>query len=306
MIVFGDVSGLEASDEKVAVEKSLTGIYGTNTWFYKARSAADVLEELKKDYEICHFVGHGEFHADHPSETGWKFSDGSVLTCHDIEAVSSRAAFPLLIFANSCDSARPAIPDAQGYITTLYRSFLRQGVPHYIGTAARIPDNLSNEFALCFYQMLATGSSVGEALGEARRLFSAEPGIPIWAYYIHYGDPTYRFLDRKTRTSGYENAPATGGPKILRDTTSFSVLGRSSNDEIGRTLEHYKSVITKNSADGEAHYALALCHLQLGLPELAIKNFQRTVELMPDCADDLLLLRTRPNSRAPAEDSVAC
>ncbi len=196
LLVWGDVSGLDANDEKAAVEENLKLIYGTNLWFYTARSASDILEELKKDYEICHFVGHGEFHADDADKTGWRFADGSVLSCHDIEAVSSRSTFPLLIFANSCDSARPAIPDTHAYITTLYRSFLKQGVPQYIGTAGRIPDDLSKEFALCFYRLLAAGGSVGEALGEARRLFSGKTHIPIWAYYIHYGDPTYRFVQR--------------------------------------------------------------------------------------------------------------
>jgi len=37
--------------------------------------------------------------------------------------------------------------------------------------------------------------------------------------------------------------------------------------------------------DGEAHYGLALCYLQLGLHDLATKNFKRALELMPEYAD---------------------
>jgi len=63
-------------------------------------------------------------------------------------------------------------------------------------------------------------------------------------------------------------------------------------------LEQYKMVVAKNTGDGEAHYAIALCYLQLGLHELAIKNFKRALELMPDDADvyyyyGLSLLRGR-------------
>ena len=193
LIVFGDTSGLDAETEKAEVEKSLSILYGTNVWFHRAKNAGDILEELKKDYEICHFVGHGRNVSDTPGETGWKFADGTVLTCGDVERISSRAAFPLLIFANSCDSARPSFADAQGYVSTLYQAFLRQGAPHYIGTVAPVPDEPARDFAQSFYRLVAQGLSVGEALGETRRVFSERPGIPIWAYYIHYGDPTYRF-----------------------------------------------------------------------------------------------------------------
>jgi tetratricopeptide (TPR) repeat protein/CHAT domain-containing protein len=193
LIVFGDTSGLDAETEKAEVERTLSTLYGTNVWFHRAKSAGDILEELKKDYEICHFVGHGRNVSETPGETGWRFADGTVLTCRDIESISSRAAFPLLIFANSCDSARQSFADAQGYVSTLYQAFLRQGAPHYIGTVAPVPDEPARDFAQSFYRLVAQGLSVGEALWETRRAFSERPGIPIWAYYLHYGDPTYRF-----------------------------------------------------------------------------------------------------------------
>lgn len=216
LIVFGDVSRLEADAEKVEVEKSLGAMYGSNVWFYKAKSATDILEQLKKDYEICHFVGHGTYADERTGETGWKFADGTVLTCQDIEAVSSRAAFPLLILANSCDSARPSLADAQGYVSALYRAFLRQGVPHYIGTAARIPDEPSRDFARSFYRLLAGGLSIGEALSKTRQVFSERPGMPIWAYYLHYGDPTYRVVQTPaTRPTSYDSTPALAWQDIL-------------------------------------------------------------------------------------------
>ncbi len=307
LIVFGDISDLDASGEKASVTENLKAIYGPNVWFFTARNAADVLEELKKDYEVCHFVGHGQFQADCPAESGWRFADGSVLSCRDIEAISSRVTFPLLIFANSCDSARPTISDAQAYVTTLYRSFLRQGVPHYIGTTVPVPDKAAKDFVHSFYRLLAEGRSVGEAMGETRRAFSEAPQMNIWASYVHYGDPTYRLVAGETRTSAYESAYPAGWQRTQRDKTSFSVLGRLSNDEIRRMLEHYKSVISRNPADGETHYALALAYLQLGIFELAIKNFQRAVELMPDYADayyyyGLALIRgRRPKTLSLAE-----
>src|SRR6266851_1961405 len=305
LLVWGDVSGLNAKEEKAAVEESLKLIYGTNLWFYTARSASDILEELKKDYEICHFVGHGEFHAGDTDKTGWRFADGSVLSCHDIEAVSSRSTFPLLIFANSCDSARPAIPDTHAYITTLYRSFLKQGVPQYIGTAGRIPDDLSKEFALCFYRLLAAGGSVGEALGEARRLFSGKTHIPIWAYYIHYGDPTYRFVQRVRELPTahvfsalqdileYEQTPLRSEPFVDREKEILdageyikrlgegqsTVLFISGEAGVGKSAFLRRVCAEALQQVGDLAIAVGTCNLQFGLtdPYLPFKEIVRSL-----------------------------
>ena len=203
LVILGDVSGLKAEVEKASVEKLLSKIYGSNIWFYSRKGAADALEQLKSDYELCHFIGHGQYNEKDLGDSGWKFADGTVLTCRDIEAVSSRAIFPLLIYANSCDSARPMFSECQDYVSTLYRAFLRQGVPHYIGTIARIPDEPAGEFARLFYERLVAGQSVGEALAETRRIFAQRPGIPIWAYYIHYGDPTYRLVPKDLTVASF-------------------------------------------------------------------------------------------------------
>jgi tetratricopeptide (TPR) repeat protein len=286
LVVFGNVTGLDAAGERAEVEKALGAVYGKNVWFHRAKGAADVLEQLTQDYEVCHFVGHGRYVEQAPGESGWTFADGTVLTCKNIESVSLRAAFPLLIFANSCDSAHASFVESAGYVSTLYRAFLRQGVPHYIGTATPVPDAPSKEFARSFYRLLAEGLSVGEALGEAKRIFFERPGTPIWASYIHYGDPTYHLVPASnTRASGSETPWSAAWQEILQQKTSFSVLGRLSKEEVHRMLDHYRSATAANPADGEAHFALALCYLQLGLHDLALKNFKRTVELMPEYAD---------------------
>ncbi len=299
LIVFGDIAGLDARDEKTVVENNLNAVYGrSNVWFYPARGAADILDELKKDYQVCHFVGHGEFRVECPAQSGWRFADGSVLTCRDIEAVSSRAAFPFLIFANSCYSACPTIADAHAYVTTLYRAFLRKGVPHYIGTIVPIPDAPAKDFAHSFYGLLVQGLSVGEALGETRRAFAERTRVAIWGSYVHYGDPTLRLLGPSENPTAFRETQPAGHSGLLHNNISFSILGKTSSDEIRRMLEQYKMAVAKNTGDGEAHYAIALCYLQLELHELAIKNFKRALELMPDDADTyyyygLSLLRGR-------------
>jgi len=283
LIVFGDTSRLQADAEKTEVEKALGMMYGSNIWFHRARSAVDILGELKKDYEICHFIGHGRYIPEAPDETGWIFADGTTLTCRDIEAVSSRSAFPLLVFANSCDSAHPSFAEREGYVSTLYRAFLKQGVPHYIGTITPVPDEAAKEFGRTFYRLVAEGRSVGEALHEAQRIFRERPGMPV-AAYVHYGDPTFRFL-RTPETDAVHDAAAEHPAETVHEKTSFSVLSRLSKEELQRMLKRYRSAIAENADDGEAHHGLALCWLHVGLFDLAAKNFKRALELVPDYAD---------------------
>lgn len=67
--------------------------------------------------------------------------------------------------------------------------------------------------------------------------------------------------------------------------TSFSVLGRLEIDEIRKIMNNYKTSTLNNPEDGDAYHSLALCYLQMKLYDLAIKNFKRSFELMPDPAD---------------------
>ena len=74
-------------------------------------------------------------------------------------------------------------------------------------------------------------------------------------------------------------------PKQVGSQTDFSFLGQLSNEEIHRMLTQFKSMVTLSPDDGEAHYSLGLCYLQLRLYELAIKNFKRAIQLMPEFSD---------------------
>ena len=125
-------------------------------------------------------------------------SDQSILTSADLEKISVATKFPFLIFANACDSARPNLADAEVYASELYEAFVRRGAENYIGTLARVPDDLSTEFAGSFYERLGRGASLGEALGYARRRSFDTEGQEIWAYYVHYGDPESQLLTEST------------------------------------------------------------------------------------------------------------
>jgi len=94
LIVFGDIKGLQADAEKEEVEKIFESIFGSSqVWFFRAKSNSDILEQLKLDYQICHFIGHGSYVEKSPADTGWKFADKSVL---DFGAGSGLVAIVIL------------------------------------------------------------------------------------------------------------------------------------------------------------------------------------------------------------------
>lgn len=202
LVAFGDTTDLKAPEEKRAIKTELERAYDDVRLFNK-RPANDLLVELTRNYEIVHFIGHGIFLESHPEKTGWKCADSTLLSCKEIEELPTAAPFPLLIFANSCDSAHASLASPKGaerYVGELYLAFLRRGVPHYIGTLAPIPDERSIEFARKFYHLLSQGATIGEALTETRRAFMERTGPPIWAYYVHYGNPTYRSVPEDQTT----------------------------------------------------------------------------------------------------------
>ncbi len=199
LVASGDTRNLKVSEEMSAVKTELQKIY-CNARSLGKLSAGELLEELKRDHEVVHFVGHGAFSQDNSEKTGWQCAKSTLLSCKEIAHLPTAAPFPFLIFANACDSARPSLApsrSAESYISDLYLAFLRRGVPHYIGTLAPIPDELSGEFAGNFYRLLSEGATIGDALTETRRAFMGRDGPPIWAYYVHYGNPTYRSLPKE-------------------------------------------------------------------------------------------------------------
>jgi tetratricopeptide (TPR) repeat protein/CHAT domain-containing protein len=229
LILFGDVSGIAAGKEYDIIAELLKPIYGTQVTFRTTETSDDALECLGESYyDLCHFIGHGIWDQDNPDESGWQFSDKSVLTCKQIQGDATGIKFPRLIVANSCHSARsiqptrsgeqsshdPSAGGANAAVSTLYRSFLSQGVPHYIGTIAQVPDKVSQVFTQTFYEALAGGRSIGESLFRAREVASASQG---WAFYVHYGNPALQLVARAVGARLEEPvAPAIAVPQLKR------------------------------------------------------------------------------------------
>ena len=151
-----------------------------------------------RDYDIVHYAGHGDYHADNPAESGWLLKDGR-LKASEISAMGGLQPMPSLVFSNACQSGHTGEwrigEEYEQEIYGLANAYLLAGVQHYIGTFWEILDEPSGYFAKRFYSFLAQGVKVGEAVRRARlELIDAygEETI-VWATYMLYGDPSFEF-----------------------------------------------------------------------------------------------------------------
>ncbi len=169
--------------------------------FRSSDIAADFIRQKIRNFDLVHFAGHAEYHAENPADSGWRLSDG-VFSAKDIMKLTGTAAMPALVFSNACQSARTEEwrikEEFQGEIFGLANAFILSGVKHYIGTFWEILDEPSSRFALECYRHALSGTTVGEAVRRARLSLIKDYGEEtiVWASYLLYGDPTFNYTDQ--------------------------------------------------------------------------------------------------------------
>jgi tetratricopeptide (TPR) repeat protein len=157
------------------------------------------LKKNIRDYDIVHFAGHGDYHANNFEENGWVLQDGK-FTVRDIASMAQTGSLPNLVFSNACHSAQekdgPLQDDCQEFTYSLASAFICAGVRHYIGAVHKIEDTTSMAFARNFYVHLLEGCSIGEGMRRARLGIAGESGMHIsaWSSYLLYGNPSVIFF----------------------------------------------------------------------------------------------------------------
>lgn len=147
---------------------------------------ADLLRALC-GADFIHYSGHSDSAA-MGGRAGWAF-DGYRLEPDAIESLSG--CDPQFVFSNSCRSSAVL---HWNEVRDMVRAFWERGTRHYIGANTRVHYRRAAEFAGAFYQHFLEGSTVGEAVRQARRavLSNQSTHDPSWMSYVLYGDPTYR------------------------------------------------------------------------------------------------------------------
>ena len=176
------------------------------------------IKALLPQYDILHYAGHADYDLQEPAQSGWLLADGK-LPAAEIPRSDDVSRVPQLVFCNACRSGQTAAwqipPAAAQKIYGLAHAFLLAGAQHYIGTFWEVPDHPSSTFAIHFYRALAHGMGVGEALGTARHALVEHYGSDsvVWASYVLYGDPTYRYLE-----------PLPSAPAVVEEVTVIPAL----------------------------------------------------------------------------------
>ena len=107
----------------------------------------------------------------HPAQSGWIFSDGVVISAHELERIDR---VPPLVVSNACESG--ITPDRSGersaaLVPSFAESFFAQGVANYVGTAWPVDDIAARLFATILY-----GSLLGLDVGPDGQVQAADPG----------------------------------------------------------------------------------------------------------------------------------
>ncbi|MCP4717217.1 MAG: CHAT domain-containing protein, partial [Deltaproteobacteria bacterium] len=94
--------------------------------------------------------------------------------------------------------------------------FLVSGVQHYIGTFWEVIDEVSRDYAVSFYQNLVLGESIGASVRNARAFLISKYGEEniIWATYVLYGHPGFKYLKNDQEVPSVDEVPETAAPDI--------------------------------------------------------------------------------------------
>jgi CHAT domain-containing protein len=136
-----------------------------------------LLEKLKEEFHLLHFVGHayrGALVLEHSDGRGERLDAGVLATA------LSRTEMRLL-FLNACDTAEA---DPQLVDRSVSYGLASKGVPLVIGMQCKIPDQDALVFVRTFYRELVGTGNVELAVMEARQKVAEEHLGPVpasWA-----------------------------------------------------------------------------------------------------------------------------
>ncbi len=233
MLLLADPQGnLPSShDEGIRVKEMLDGAEETiHVSLRSSNISRDFVRSKLKFFDIVHYAGHADYTAADPAESGFLLGDGK-LSAREIRGMVDPMPFPSLVVSNACRSGETEEWKVGGGYEQVYglaNAFLFSGVRHYLGTFWEVQDEPSLYFSLSFYEALAAGVPVGEAVRRARNTLMEKYGEQaiFWASYLLYGDPTYRYVRDNALGGGRERDDARAGK-----TTEPAAQLRASGDE---------------------------------------------------------------------------
>lgn len=253
-----DIARLDIAGEWTRLKDSL---HGLETAIRLERVRPPTLEQARRmvanqRQRVVHFMGHGD-HTGADSFLLFENEQGGPKGVTAQEFIRRMEDSAFLVTLNACVSATPGATE----FSNLARALTERGVPYALGMRFSIPDGDAKAFSQTFYSELARGSSVENAMRQARNSL-ADSKNP-WAV----GTPVlYTSLDEAAK--GFETPP--GAPRIdeHQPPLEVSVLPRAEGTFQGRadellalgkalTGEPRAKLLTIHGSGGQGKTALA-------------------------------------------------
>jgi len=133
---------------------------------------------------VVHYMGHGGFDSQGGFLELTDANGGKAPISGDRFAalIAQGQRQLLLVFLNACQSARTPDSGDMSPFTSVADALIRSGVPAVVGNQFSVEDDMAIAFSQAFYQSIAEGLAVDEAVACARQLLFANEDMPLfWA-----------------------------------------------------------------------------------------------------------------------------
>ena len=273
LVVIPEGSGLRVEHERDRIEFALqpvaNAIEGGRPRVLHERVTPDKLAaELRRGYDVVHFIGHGTQDDDGVASIRLNAEDGGDLwTPADAFVSLFHGADVGLVFLNCCLSGQPS---TRAGFSGLGPMLLANGVPAVVAMRYEVPDDVAIKLATVFYQELVTGAEAGRvdlALQFARQAVlrnlgsrSARAITTPLCFLAPCDGPLFAF-DERAR-SGPAQAPRTPSTRIVKVPDALVAAVRE-----GRCIPVLGSGLLHLPRSGEAPSAISIRLLARRLAE---------------------------------------
>jgi tetratricopeptide (TPR) repeat protein len=250
------IARLDIKGEWTRLKDSLTGL---DMAIRLERARPPTLEQTRRltanqRNRVVHFMGHGGRSS---AEACLIFEKDNgapdLVTARDFTRRLEDTAF--LVTLNACASAAPGATE----FANLSRALAERGVPYTLGMRSPIPDDDAKAFSQTFYGELARGSSVENALRQARNTLADSRnawavGIPV--LYTSLAAPSEGFVTPAGTPLIEEHQPPLEISALPRAEGTFQ--GRVDELlQLGDYLTAHEKVVTLHGPGGQGKTALA-------------------------------------------------
>lgn len=193
------LSALDVEAERTKLSQSLAEPIADGRiqlkWLMQATWEQVHDEMMRGTWHVLHFIGHGDYDARSDQGVIALVGDGgaNLVEADRLAALLNEASTtPMLVVLNSCQSGRSGTQDL---FSSTAATLVRRGISAVAAMQFSISDAGATKFARGLYSALASGRSIGDAMGSGRVGLLSTPGSLEWVTPVLYvrGDTSTLF-----------------------------------------------------------------------------------------------------------------